>query len=202
MTSTNHIKPSKTRKYVKKDSDFREQFSEAESDHKFKMDAANASDDYSAEGDEHMSDRELLRRFRTSLNSNILPELPEMKGYHLCWVPRSSNNKQDTVDRRLDLGYSVVKPEELPNYQLDSNRSGQTDGCISYNELILMKLPMRLYQLYMQDSHHTQPWEQERVIKQSIKNMEDKEGESLVRDESEMTGINSLARKVQTPNFY
>lgn len=191
-------KPVKTRQYIKKEEDFRE---EAEIDQDFRAKAAHHHEESSMEEMNEVSDAELLRRFRTSLTSNILPQLPNIPGFHLCWVPISSNNIYDTVDHRKNIGYSVVKPEEVPNFLPNQNRSAQTEGCVSYNELVLMKIPEKLYQLYMVDSHHTQPMEQERVIKQTIAAMEDNRGSNIARDQSEMTGINSLARKVKEPNF-
>lgn len=204
MAKGDHIKPNRNKQYSKTESELAAEdtmMSEAESDQDFKVEASMASEDYSAQSDEHLSDKELLRRFRTSLTSNILPTVPEISGYHVCWVPEHSNNIYDTVNHRKQIGYSVVKPEEVPSYMNTSNRAGTIEACVSFNELVLMKIPTRLYQLYMKDSHHTQPNEQERVIKQSIKQMEDKDGASVVRDEAEMTGIRNLARKVAEPTF-
>lgn len=201
MAAGDHRKPVKNRQFVKKEHELTPQFSEAESDHDFKLEAAHASDDLSVKSEHELGDKELLRRFRMSLTSNILPKTPDIPGFHLCWIPQSSNNIYDTVDFRKQIGYSVVKPEEVPDFLVSSNRAGQIDGCVNYNELVLMKLPQKIYQLYMRDSHHTQPMEQERVIKQAISQMEDKEGNRITRDEHEMTGISSLARKVAEPNF-
>lgn len=187
-----------TRKYIKSKQELGE-MSHDEIDHNLQTELAQ--EDYSVKSDGEMSDEEYIRRFRVSLVNNILPDLPKIPGYHLCWVPQNSNNQYDTVDFRKRVGYSVVKPEEVPNFMVGNNRSGQHEGCVSYNELILVKIPDRLYQLYMRDSHHTQPIEQERVIKQNIVAIEDKEGQSAARDLNEMTGINNLARKVATPNF-
>jgi len=196
-------KPIRKREYIQSNEELaaKDQFTEAEADHSFKVEAAHAADDYSVQGDVDLSDKELLKRFRESLTSNILPTLPKIEGYHLCWVPQTSNNQYDTVEFRKRLGYAIVKPEEAPAYLTQSNRSGQFEGCISFNEMILMKIPERFYQLLMKEYHHTQPNEQELSIKQNIKRMEYKDGESVVRDEQEMDGINKLARKVKDPTF-
>lgn len=190
-------KPSQNRNYVKSDSEL----GYSESDHEFKVEASMASEDYSVQGDAELSDAELLKRYRVSMTSNIMPTLPAIEGFHLCWVPQTSNNHYDTVDFRKQVGYAVVKPEEVPGFMSMSNRSGQIEGCVSHNELILMKIPQRLYQMWMKESHHTQPNEQEKSIQQAIKQMQYKDGQSLVRDEHEMDGINKLARKVKDPIF-
>lgn len=191
-------KPGQGRNYVKSSEELR---TEAEDDQKFKVEAANAADDYSVQGEVELSDEEFLKRARVSLTSNVLPKPPEIKGYHTCWIPQQSNNTYDTIEYRKSVGYSVVKPEEVPQFMSSSNRAGQIEGCVSHNELVLMKLPLRLYNLLMKEIHHTQPMEQERVIKQNIKNMSDNEGNNIARDEAEMTGIRNLARKVREPDF-
>ena len=163
--------------------------------------ATPASSDFPVEESE-MTDAEILRRFRTSLSNTVLPGAPNIPGFHVCWVPITSNNQSDTVDFRKQLGYVVVKEEEVPSYISPSNRAAQFAGCISHNELILMKLPLRLYQLYMKDSHHSQPNEQERAIRADIDaKLVDEEGASVKRDENEMTGMRRLARKVKEPTF-
>lgn len=199
MKNNEFRKPVKNKQYIKSDAELAQ--TEAEADHQFKIEAALAADDHSVESEYELSDAELLRRFRVSMTSNILPNLPKIEGYHLCWIPAQSNNQYDTIDFRKRVGYSVVKPEEVPGFAPSSNRSGQIEGCVSYNELILMKIPTRLYQMWMKESHHTQPLEQERAIKQTISAMEDKDGSNIARDQHEMTGINNLARKVAEPTF-
>jgi len=199
MSKGDFRKPIKNKQYIKSDAELSQ--TEDEADHQFRVEAAYAAEDYSVKGDVELSDAELLRQFRVSMTSNILPNLPKIEGYHLCWIPAQSNNQYDTIDFRKRVGYSVVKPEEVPGFHPASNRAGDIDGCVSYNELILMKIPVRLYQLYMKESHHTQPLEQERAIKQTISAMEDKDGQNIARDQNEMTGINNLARKVAEPTF-
>lgn len=174
---------------------------EAEADVNFRVGESLAAQDHPVVGDAELSDAELLRRYRVSLSSNILPALPKLEGYHVCWVPPESNNIYDTVDYRKGIGYSIVKQEEIPNFTSPSNRAGQYEGCVSHNELIMMKLPLKLYQMYAMDTHHTQPNEQERVIKQNIVNLQDPEGKNVARDLHEMSGINRLARKTKDPVF-
>lgn len=199
----NFRKPSKNRQYVNKPSAEKPEpdFTVAENEQAARVAASTASEDLSGQEDE-LSDAEYLRRYRTSLSNTVLPAAPKMAGFHLCWVPLASNNRFDTVDMRKQLGYVVVKPEEVPEFVSPSNRGAQFDGCVSHNELILMKIPLRLYNLHMKDSHHVQPNEQERIIKDDIANkMVDKEGNSIVKDGAEMTGMNRLARKVAEPTF-
>lgn len=199
MSNGEFKKPVKNRQFIKSSEELAATHEQLEQD--FKVEAAHAEDSYSSLSDNQLSDAEFLKRLRDTSNSNLLPDVPKIDGFHFCWIPQTSNNHFDTVSFRQNLGYSIVKPEEIPNYTISSNRSGEIEGCISYSEMILMKIPSRLYNLLMKDSHHNQPNEQERVIKQTITNMEDKHGENITRDLHEMTGINKLARKVAEPTF-
>ena len=198
---TTGVKDIRTKNYVDPSLNKPRDLSEADVDSQFQMEADGASQDHSVKGDVEVSDNELLRRFRAAMLNSVLPDAPEIPGYKLCWVPEHSNNQFDTVDFRKGLGYELVKASEVPKFRSPSNRSGQYEGCVSHQELILMKLPLRLWTMYMKDNHHTSPNEQERAIKQKISQMTDNEGKNIVRDMPEMSGINRLARKVAEPVF-
>lgn len=198
--NTTGVKDIRNRSYVDSSLNKPRSF-EVDEDHKAKMEADHTSLDHSVQGDVELSDAELLRRFRTSMLNSVLPDAPEIPGFKLCWVPETSNNIFDTVEFRKKLGYEVVKASEVPKFQSTSNRSGQVEGCVSHQELILMKIPYRIWQMYMAENHHTSPLDQERAIKQKIQDMSDPTGKSLVRDLPEMTGINKLARNVKMPVF-
>ncbi len=174
---------------------------EAEVDREFRNENSYATEDYSAKGDVELSDSEYLRRARALQSGSALPEAPAIPGFHTCWAVHKSNNSYDTIDHRQRLGYALVKPEEVPSYASPSNRGGEFDGCVSHNELVLMKIPTRYYHILMKDVHHDQPMDQERAIKQNIVQMHDNDGNEIVRDLPEMTGINNLARKVKEPTF-
>lgn len=175
-------------------------FTGAENEQAARAASNPASQDLSVQEDENLSDAEITRRYRMSLSNTVLPTAPNLPGFHACWVPIASNNHFDTVDFRRNLGYVPVKEEEVPGFISPSNRGAQYDGCVSHNEMILMKVPLRLYNLHMKDSHHIQPNEQERSIKADIDGkLVDNEGSSIKRDEGD--GMRRLARKVQEPNF-
>lgn len=177
-------------------------FSAAEDDLAARAASNPSSEELSVKEDAELSDAEITARYRRSLSNTVLPATPNLPGFHVCWVPIQTNNHTDTVDFRKQLGYMLVRQEEIPNYVSPSNRSAQYEGCVSHNELVLMKIPLRLYALHMKESHHIQPNEQERSIREVIsEKFVDPEGKSLVKDMAEMTGMNRLARKVAEPTF-
>jgi len=176
----------------------------AEADHADKMRNSIAAQDYSVMGEVELSDHEYLSRFRSEQSGNILPKPPEIPGFHTCWIPETSNNMHDNIKTRERLGYVLVKHDEVPNFGVPDNRAGQFEGCVSHNELVLMKIPHRYYQLLMTDAHHTQPYEQEASVKQrTLDQFRDKTGASIIAKDgdADQSGLNNLARKVAVPKF-
>ena len=92
----------------------------------------------------------------------VLPNLPEIAGQHVCWL--STTNSQDPIHRRMQLGYTPIKPAEIPGFAFESIKSGEWAGCVGVNEMIAFKVPERLYQKYMTELHHRAPLREEAGI--------------------------------------
>lgn len=118
-----------------------------------------------------LSKAELIARFRTEMFNNVLPALPDMPGYHLCWV--STTNQNDTVNHRETMGYERVKPEDLPGMEHITLTQGNFAGCIGMNEMVAMKLPTDLYQEYMRINHHERPYSEEEKIRETVRYLKD-----------------------------
>lgn len=107
------------------------------------------------------------RMLRQDWVQTILPQLPELPGFHLCWV--STTNSTDPIHKRIQLGYQPVKASEMPGFdQYTINDGGQYNGCIACNEMLLFKLPMEIYQDIMTIYHHDIPLEQEQGIRERV----------------------------------
>ncbi len=146
-----------------------------------------------------LSDEEALERLRTADTYSALPNPPKIPGYHLYWATTANNNK-DVFEKR-QTGYTFVKPEEVPGFRTGGNRDGRMDGdVVNHNEMILMKIPERLYQLYMTEKHHTMPREAEEGIKYKVLGKMRNSGHGdLARDVGD--GITSLGEKRKAPIF-
>lgn len=77
-------------------------------------------------------------------------------------------------------------------------------GCIGVNEMVAFKLPLRLYQAYMKEVHHTQPSAEERKLRTAI----DLANESLAQQGlakktriMEEDGNAELGRSRKAPDF-
>lgn len=106
-----------------------------------------------------ISDSDRLDMFRQSLFQSALPDLPEIPGYHVCWL--TTTNPRDSIHSRRSLGYEPVLPEEVPGWDYASLKTGEYAGMIGVNEMVAFKLPMRLYEMYMKEAHHERPLAEE-----------------------------------------
>ena len=73
-----------------------------------------------------VTEDERLEMFRQQFFQSSLPDLPDIPGWHLCWI--TTTNPRDTVQHRIRLGYEPVKPEEIAGweYATPSDRDWET----------------------------------------------------------------------------
>ena len=149
-----------------------------------------------------MSAQERRKMWSDEWTQSALPKLPEIPGWHLCWL--STTNSYDSIDKRLRLGYVPVKADELPGYDNYKVKAGEHVGFIACNEMILHKIPMEIYQDIMLQMHHEAPNEEAdkiRVQAESVvQGQRDSNGKALGRVEGE--GFGNLDREVPLPTFH
>lgn len=128
----------------------------------------NRADDnrMSANQERVLSDDERLDEFRKSFFQSVLPDLPPIEGYHVCWL--TTTNPRDSIAGRVRLGYSPIKSDDIPGWEHATMKGGEYVGCIGVNEMIAFKLPMHLYEAYMREAHHTQPLYEEQKLSSVI----------------------------------
>jgi hypothetical protein len=151
--------------------------------------------------DKFMTAQERRRAWSDEWAQNALPKVPEMPGWHPCWL--STTNSYDTIDKRMRLGYVPVKAEEIPGYDNYRVKSGEHVGHISCNEMLLFKIPMDVYQDYMLQMHHEMPNEESDKIRVQVEQLQggqDSSGKNLGAVEGD--GLRQLSRKnVPDPIF-
>jgi hypothetical protein len=87
-------------------------------------DRSNGEANRAAPEEKFHSTQERRKMWSEEWTQSALPKLPEMDGWHLCWL--STTNSYDSIDKRIRLGYVPVKSEELPgfeNYRRESSRA-------------------------------------------------------------------------------
>jgi hypothetical protein len=136
-----------------------------------------------------ISTQERRKMWDEEWTQSALPKLPDMPGWHPCWL--STTNSYDSIDKRMRLGYVPVKSDEIPGYEEYRVKSGEHAGFISCNEMLLFKLPMDIYQDLMLYHHHDKAREEAdkvRVQLESLQGQRDSNGRSLVNVEGEGLG--------------
>ena len=154
-----------------------------------------------AADEKFISTQERRKMWSEEWTQSALPKLPDMDGWHLCWL--STTNSYDSIDKRIRLGYVPVKSEELPGFENYRVKAGEHVGYISCNEMLLFKLPMDVFQEVMLYQHHEKPREEAEKIRVQVENLQgqrDSNGRSLVAVEGE--GIGSIeSQPNRTPVF-
>jgi hypothetical protein len=159
-----------------------------------RQDRENGEASHSAPEEKFASTQERKKMWSEEWTQSALPKLPNMDGWHLCWL--STTNSYDSIDKRIRLGYVPVKSEELPGYEDYRVKSGEHVGYISCNEMLLFKIPMEIFQEVMVHMHHDKPREEAEKIVVQMENLQgarDSNGRRLVNVEGE--GIGSIDKQ-------
>jgi hypothetical protein len=147
-----------------------------------------------------MSAQERRKMWSDEWTQSALPKLPEMNGWHLCWL--STTNSYDSLDKRIRLGYVPVQADEFPGFDNYRVKAGEHVGFVACNEMILCKIPEDIYQDIMLQMHHEAPMEEADKIRVQIENLQgsrDSSGKSLGQVEGE--GFGQFDQSVRTPVF-
>ena len=109
-----------------------------------------------------LSDDERVEMFRQQFFQSALPDLPKLDGWHTCWL--TTTNPRDSIQTRMRLGYEPVKPEDVPGWEYATLKTGEWAGFIGVNEMLAFKLPLSLYEKFMQEAHHAAPLREEEKL--------------------------------------
>lgn len=115
-----------------------------------------------------LSQTEREQMLRDEALQNQLPNPPKRPGTHWFWA--SMNNQWTPVTWYRRMGYHPVKIEELAGWA-DANmrgKSGEYAGCITINEMLLMRCDEASYQKFMKIVHHDKPNEEQRTVRGKI----------------------------------
>ena len=134
-----------------------------------------AQDEREMTEDRELSEDERLEMLRDSLVQSMLPDLPRIPGYHVCWL--TTTNKSDTLAWRKRLGYELIRVEDIPGWDATTQSVGDYVGMVQVNEMVAAKIPIRLYNKFMRALHDTMPREQEEKLRAQLSLMKDKASE-------------------------
>lgn len=145
--------------------------------------------------DQNISDEERFAMFVETMDQQMLPNLPQIPGYHVCWL--TTSNLRDTIANRERMGYTPVLRTELRGWAFDTPRinSGSVgDDLVRINEMVAYKIPLGLYNRFMRHLHDVRPREEEEKIRASAARMKEQAAAMGARlDEGD--GAQELARR-------
>lgn len=146
-----------------------------------------------------ISEDERVEMFRMQNFQSVLPDLPKIPGWHICWL--STTHPSDTIQRRQMLGYEPVKPSDVPGMDLFTLTTGDYQGMVGVKEMVAFKLPESLYQKYMMISHHEEPMRQQEGIVANIDSLREQAAELQGRL-IEGDGISDLRKAAPRPRHF
>jgi hypothetical protein len=126
------------------------------------------------------SNRRRNKMFRDEFTQEALPTAPEIPGFHTCWL--STTHQYDPIHKRMRIGYTPVKADEVPGFENFRVKAGEMEGFVACNEMVLYKLPIDIYQDYMAEVHHWSPMDEQDKIKvqqEQLLNARDSNGKKL-----------------------
>ena len=138
-----------------------------------------AMEDRAVTEDRTLSNDERVAMFRQQFFQSALPDLPKIPGWHLCWL--TTTNPRDSIQTRIRLGYEPVKPEDVPGWEYATLKGGTWDGFIGVNEMLAFKLPMELYERYMEEAHYLAPLREEEKLTDTARFLEEQAAASKSR---------------------
>jgi hypothetical protein len=146
-----------------------------------------------------ITDDERLDMFRAQFFNEVLPDLPPIPGYHICWL--TTTNPNDSIPKRLRLGYEPVRPEDVPGWDHATLKTGEYAGLIGVNEMLAFKLPLRLYQRYMEEAHYNAPMREQEKLTAAVDSLRE-QARSKGADVVEGDGFTELrTNKAPRPDF-
>lgn len=146
------------------------------------------------------SSEEQMKMWKDEWTQSALPAVPEIPGWHLCWL--STTNSYDSIDKRIRLGYVPVKHEDVQGFENYRVKAGEHVGFIACNEMLLFKIPMERYQAVMAHFHHEAPLEEANKIRLQAEQQvgRDSRGRPLGMTEGE--GLDNIDKPIPTPVFH
>jgi hypothetical protein len=149
------------------------------------------------------TDADRMELFRQAHAQAALPDLPPIPGYHVCWL--TSTNSKDSLSFRRRLGYEPIKPEEMVGFgEFATGGTGTPQaGLICVNEMVAFKLPIDVFNEYMQENHHYAPAREDEKLtdaaQQAKEALQRKTGKAVELGDG-IDGLTTMA-SIRVPDF-
>lgn len=117
---------------------------------------------------DNAEDRELLEDERLELfletqHQTVLPNLPPMAGFHVCWL--TTSNPRDSIQWRQSIGYELMTIDSCPQWRGVAGQIGGLQNCVCINEMVAARIPISLYNKLMRAVGHILPLREEEKVR-------------------------------------
>jgi len=160
---------------------------------------ASHDSDREAPEEKFFSSEERKKMWKDEWTQSALPNVPELEGFHVCWL--STTNGYDSIDKRMRLGYTPIKVEEIPGFENWRVKAGEHAGFIACNEMLLFKIPMELYQEIMAHFLHEAPLEEANKIRLQAEAQQGRDSSGRRLGQVEGDGLDNIDTPIPTPVF-
>jgi hypothetical protein len=104
-----------------------------------------------------------LELFLETQHQTVLPNLPVMDGYHVCWL--TTSNPRDSISWRISIGYQLIRVEECPGWEGIGSQVGNYGGVVGVNEMLAARIRLTLYNKLMAAVGHALPLREEEKLR-------------------------------------
>lgn len=118
-------------------------------------------------GDRDIDEAERLELFLETQHQTVLPNLPVMDGYHVCWL--TTSNPRDSLQWRISVGYELISVSECPGWQGIGSQNGNYAGAVSVNEMVAARISISLYNKLMAAVGHALPMREEEKLRSNAR---------------------------------
>lgn len=160
---------------------------------------SRALEDRAVTENREITDADRLKVLSSGFLQIKLPNLPEIPGYHTCWL--STNNPADTIAWRLQVGYELLKATDVPGWKHGTCATSEYSEYVGVNEMIGSKIRTDLYHKIMQHLHHDEPMATEAGIRGLIDTAKG-EAESVGSRVEEEEGTQALGKHAPVPQSW
>lgn len=123
-------------------------------------------DEYGPMDRDPVEDREdyddIVELFLATQHQTVLPNLPRMDGYHVCWL--TTSNPRDSISWRKSIGYELIRVEDCENWH-GAGVQPDASGVVTVNEMVAARIPIRLYNRLENAVGHYLPLKEEEKLR-------------------------------------
>lgn len=142
------------------------------------------------------------RTLMQNFDMNVLPPPPQIAGYHTMWASLETKSGHPKVYAKLK--YSPISYAEVPEWEKLSSAhlTGEYANYVTCNEMVALKIPLEMYQVYMEENHYLKPQRKEQAIREAVQGIRDRGSEHGVRvfEDTDQSPIDQV-RRAPRPNF-